>query len=59
MEDDDLYYAVKGTLAEYGISGTSNDGPHTWRCEYPERYGACTCIDDLTKDIVSALNDIR
>lgn len=24
---------------------------HSWRCEYPERYGACACYQELKQDI--------
>lgn len=55
--NDDRFHEVKKILREYGISDTTNDGPHSWRCEYPERYGECTCLNDLTKDIMTVLDD--
>ena len=53
---DETYYAVKNVLGEYGISGKYNGGPHTWRCERPDVYGECTCIDDLVKDLLTILD---
>lgn len=28
---------------------------HGWRCEYPERYGACDCVEQTAREIVQAL----
>ena len=30
---------------------------HSWRCEYPDRYGHCTCLDELVDGLVAAAND--
>lgn len=48
--------AVKQMLAENGF--TPNGGhPHSWRCEYPDRYpGACRCVDEMTDDIMRLLS---
>lgn len=24
---------------------------HSWRCEYPDRYGPCSCFQDLVADL--------
>lgn len=28
------------------------DGIHSWRCEYPDRYGRCTCFEDCVRDLM-------
>ena len=30
---------------------------HSWRCEYPDQWGRCTCLDDLVEDLVAAANE--
>lgn len=39
-------------LAEGGGPGNSI---HGWRCEYPERYGPCDCVQELAVLIVDGL----
>lgn len=41
------------TLVENGIEREAPDDLHSWRCEYPDRYGPCTCVEDLLNDLVS------
>lgn len=28
---------------------------HSWRCEYPDRYGACTCFADFLDGLVAVV----
>ena len=37
---------------EIGDGGT----PHSWRCEYPDRYpGYCSCVKDIAGDLLALL----
>lgn len=38
---------------EYG------DGIHSWRCEYPDRYGKCECFANAVSDIMELLGGQR
>lgn len=29
---------------------------HGWRCEYPDRYGPCDCVQETAEEVVSALD---
>jgi hypothetical protein len=31
--------------------------PHGWRCEYPDRYGPCTCPGELADDVITWMAD--
>ena len=35
--------------------GATGDGLHSWRCQYPERYGQCDCLADVAQEICDAL----
>lgn len=28
---------------------------HSWRCEHPDRYGPCTCLEDVSTQLLAAL----
>ena len=43
---------VEVVLTENGLS-TVPTGMHSWRCEHPDRYGDCTCFDELVDDLMS------
>lgn len=47
---------LRRVLAENGVLKQAPDGIHSWRCEYPSRYGPCSCRDDLVADIESELD---
>lgn len=40
---------VQRVLAEFGIEAvySGEDGIHSWRCQYPEVYGPCDCLNEL------------
>jgi hypothetical protein len=46
---------VKVLLDEGGAPGHSL---HSWRCEYPARYGLCTCLEQTAVLILEALASI-
>lgn len=58
--NDALREALRKALAENGIAGSTNDGPHSWRCDYyltidPARGGGpCDCIDLLVDGLERA-----
>lgn len=29
---------------------------HSWRCEYPDRYGPCDCVESLAQEIVALID---
>lgn len=37
---------LRRIFAEQGfdVNGAS---PHSWRCDYPDRYGNCDCVDEM------------
>ncbi len=39
-------------LDEGGVVGSSL---HSWRCEYPDRYGPCNCIPEVAGECADAL----
>jgi len=32
-------------------------GVHSWRCEHPDRYGKCACVEEVAADIAKAVRD--
>jgi len=43
-------------LAENGFS--ENYNPHSWRCEHPDRYGACDCVEQTVNDLVEFIEKL-
>lgn len=39
-------------IAEGAAPGASI---HGWRCEHPDRFGPCACVDEVTHAVVKAL----
>ena len=55
---DELRERLRVVLAENGV----DEGPatlHSWRCEYPERYGKCDCVAELVTDLVAVVAEAR
>ena len=46
--------AIRKALSEWGIEGNLGD-VHGWRCQYPDIYGQCDCVDRLIADLMAAL----
>lgn len=47
---------VEGVLRGAGLTDRPeefDDGIHGWRCQYPERYGRCTCFTELIDDVAA------
>lgn len=32
---------------------------HSWRCEYPDHYGPCSCFSDLVSDLAARIEQAR
>jgi hypothetical protein len=47
---------VKVLTDEGGAPGNSL---HSWRCEYPDRYGECDCLTQTAESILAALDEIQ
>lgn len=35
--------------------GAPGSSLHSWRCEYPDRYGECSCVAETAEEVVKAL----
>lgn len=45
---------IERILREHGLTDEPSkyDGSiHSWRCEYPDRYGRCDCFAELVADL--------
>ena len=40
-------------FAEQGVSEPGNS-LHSWRCEYPDRYGECACVEEMITGLLSS-----
>jgi hypothetical protein len=49
----DLTDRIEKILLEEGAA--PGNSIHGWRCEYPDRYGACTCVRDTAAHIAAAV----
>lgn len=47
---------IARVLAESDVTAAFGSGIHSWRCEYPERYGPCNCLDGLIDDLAALFN---
>lgn len=55
--NDEAAATIARVIVEEG--GAPGNGLHSWRCEYPERYGACDCVEETAREIVAALRGER
>jgi len=53
--DPELEARVRTVLAEWDIASTENQGLHSWRCRYPDRYGPCTCFEEFVAELMAAI----
>lgn len=44
-------------LKDHG--GDPGDGLHSWRCRSPEKYGPCTCLEELATALLAKLEPVR
>jgi len=50
---------VEAAAAELLASGAgAGSSIHGWRCEYPDRYGECDCVQETARDIVTAVRPL-
>lgn len=54
MADPRVEAAAKALTNEGGVPGGSI---HSWRCEYPDRYGECGCVYEVAQIIVAAVDE--
>lgn len=52
---NEITEALRRVLIANGADGPENRGYHSWRCQYPDRYGSCSCFEDLLSEMVAAL----
>lgn len=45
---------VRDVLYDHGLQ-QGGGGLHAWRCDYPEVFGECNCLDELATDLTEAL----
>ena len=57
---------IERVMRENGLSdepGQFDSNIHSWRCEHPDRYGPCSCFqelrDDLTRILAARLAGVR
>lgn len=50
-----LKTTIRRVLREWGIESVENQGLHSWRCQYPDKYGACKCFEELVHALATAL----
>jgi hypothetical protein len=43
---------LRAWLVENGI-----DDLHSWRCSHADIYGACTCVDEFTDDLLAYVSN--
>lgn len=43
---------LRAWLVENGI-----DDIHGWRCNHPDIYGPCSCVDEFTDDLLAILTE--
>lgn len=58
MMTTSLSEKIEAVLRGAGLSdqpGQVDSSIHSWRCEHPDRYGACTCFRELVAELVDAL----
>ena len=46
---------AKALSDEGGLPGSSI---HSWRCEYPDRYGPCDCVAQTVVEIIAAVEPL-
>ena len=51
-----LAAASVAVLNEHGLSGGGE--LHSWRCLEGDRYGPCTCVEELASDLTAAVGRV-
>lgn len=52
-DDEVLLQVVMAVLRDEG--GDPGSSLHSWRCEYPDRYGPCSCLREAASAVLDAL----
>ncbi|HKY57619.1 MAG TPA: HNH endonuclease signature motif containing protein [Aeromicrobium sp.] len=51
--EEGLAAVIRDELVANGLEQGSS--LHSWRCDYPDYYGKCDCLDELVADLVAAI----
>lgn len=51
-----LKSTIRRVLKEYGTDSTQNQGLHSWRCQYPDRYPECSHFEELVDTLAKAVH---
>ena len=54
--DEAAEQLIAQTISEQG--GDPGSSIHSWRCEYPDRYGNCDCVEQAARAILAALTGV-
>lgn len=52
----DIKQKIRAVLEGAGLSDNPEEfdsSIHSWRCEYPDTYGQCTCFQELLDQLVA------
>lgn len=52
---DKLVERLREILVNEAVDSVENAAFHSWRCRYPDRYGPCSCFDELMKEVRGAV----
>jgi len=47
--------SLRTLLVENGLS--QGDTLHGWRCDHPDRYGECECLEELIEELMKWAGD--
>lgn len=53
MSEDPRIAVIARVISRVG--GDPGNSIHGWRCEHPERYGKCDCVEQIARTILAAL----
>lgn len=49
--NESLAGKIRAALQGEGLD-SGGASPHSWRCEHPDRYGHCTCLDEAVSAVL-------
>lgn len=50
---------LDAALAELRANGAEQcSSIHSWRCDYPDRYGPCNCMRETAEDVLAAVRPL-
>lgn len=57
MSAHDPALVAKVTRALLDEGAAPGNSIHSWRCEYPDRYGDCDCVEQTAREVLDAVAD--